>query len=54
MGGLVPLGYHVRNCKPVVNKAEAATVRMIFERFIKIGSAAELVRKVRTENVRGK
>ncbi|MFO0992608.1 MAG: recombinase family protein [Hyphomicrobiales bacterium] len=54
MGGFVPLGYEVRDRKLVVNKAEAATVRMIFERFIKIGSATELVRRLRAENVRGK
>jgi DNA invertase Pin-like site-specific DNA recombinase len=54
MGGFVPLGYDVKDRKLVVNKVEAATVRMIFERFIKIGSATELVRKLRAENVRGK
>ena len=45
MGGFVPLGYDVKDRKLVVNEAEAATVRMIFERFIKIGSATELVRE---------
>ncbi len=54
MGGFVPLGYDVKERKLVVNQAEAATVRMIFERFIKIGSATELVRKLRAESVRGK
>ena len=54
MGGFVPLGYDVKDRKLVVNDAEAATVRMIFERFIKIGSATELVRKLRAESVRGK
>ena len=54
MGGFVPLGYDVKDRKLVVNKAEAATVRMIFERFIKIGSATELVCRLRAENVRGK
>ena len=54
MGGFVPLGYDVKDRKLVVNKAEAATVRMIFERFIKIGSATELVRTLRAESVRGK
>jgi site-specific DNA recombinase len=54
MGGFVPLGYDVKDRKLVVNKAEAATVRMIFQRFIKIGSATELVRALRTEGVRGK
>jgi site-specific DNA recombinase len=54
MGGFVPLGYDVKDRKLVVNKAEAATVRMIFERFIKIGSATELVRKLRAERICGK
>ena len=54
MGGFVPLGYDVKDRKLVVNEAEAATVRMIFERFIKIGSATELVRALRAEGVTGK
>ena len=54
MGGFVPLGYVVKDRKLVVNKVEAATVRMIFQRFIKMGSATELVRALRTEGVRGK
>jgi DNA invertase Pin-like site-specific DNA recombinase len=54
MGGFVPLGYDVKDRKLVVNKAEAATVRMIFQRFIKIGSATELVRALRIEGVHGK
>jgi DNA invertase Pin-like site-specific DNA recombinase len=54
MGGFVPLGYDVKDRKLVVNKAEAATVRMIFQRFIKVGSATQLVRALRTEGVRGK
>jgi DNA invertase Pin-like site-specific DNA recombinase len=54
MGGFVPLGYDVKDRKLVVNEAEAPTVRIIFERFIKIGSATELVRKLRAEGVRGK
>ncbi len=54
MGGFVPLGYDVKDRKLVVNKPEASTVRMIFERFVKIGSATELVRALRTESIRGK
>ncbi|RAI46181.1 recombinase family protein [Rhodoplanes roseus] len=54
MGGFVPLGYDVKDRKLVVNKAEAATVCMIFQRFIKIGSATELVRELRAEGVTGK
>ena len=35
MGGNVPLGYDVKDRKLVVNEAEAAIVRMIFERFLR-------------------
>ena len=54
MGGFVPLGYDVKDRKLVVNGTEAATVRTIFQRFIKIGSATELVRALRIEGIRGK
>ena len=54
MGGFVPLGYDVKDRKLVVNEGEAATVRMIFERFTKIGSATALVRALRTEGIAGK
>jgi site-specific DNA recombinase len=54
MGGFVPLGYDVKDRKLVVNTAEAATVRMIFERFVKIGSSTTLVRALRSEGVTGK
>ena len=39
MGGVVPLGYEVRERKLIINEPEAATVRMIFQRFLKVGSA---------------
>ncbi|NJO54663.1 MAG: recombinase family protein [Bacteroidales bacterium] len=51
MGGFVPLGYRVENRKLVIDKAEAATVRMIFERFLKIGSATVLARELIAERV---
>ena len=55
MGGFVPLGYDVKDRKLVVNEAEAATVRRIFERFRqdRLGdrlSSAQLAE----EGVRGK
>ena len=52
MGGIVPLGYRVENRKLVIEESEAATVRMIFERFIAIGSATELAKIFAVENVR--
>ena len=55
MGGFVPLGYDVKDRKLVVNEAEAATVRMIFERFVKIGSATDAgARRSRPKASRGK
>jgi site-specific DNA recombinase len=52
MGGFVPLGYEVRDRKLVVNDAEAASVRMIFERFVEVGSATALARTLAAEGVR--
>ena len=52
MGGFVPLGYEVRDRKLVSNDAEAATVRMIFERFVEVGSATALARALAAEGVR--
>jgi hypothetical protein len=54
MGGHPPLGYQVKDRKLIVNEAEAATVRMIFERFVKIGSATTLARALADEGVRTK
>ena len=39
MGGNPPLGYDIRDRKLVVNDAEAELVRLIFQRFLKTGSA---------------
>jgi DNA invertase Pin-like site-specific DNA recombinase len=54
MGGHPPLGYQVKDRKLLVNEAEAVTVRMIFERFVKIGSATILARELADEGVRTK
>ena len=51
MGGHPPLGYDVKDRKLVVNEAEAATVRMIFERFLSVGSATVLARTLAAEGV---
>ena len=52
MGGFVPMGYRVENRKLVVHEAEAAVIRKIFERFLKVGSATVLARQLRAEDVR--
>ncbi len=51
MGGYVPLGYDVRDRKLVINEEEAKTVRMIFERFVAIGSATKLAKVLAAEGV---
>ena len=51
MGGPVPLGYDVRDRKLVVNEAEAATVRRVFESFASVGSATQLVPALRAEGL---
>jgi site-specific DNA recombinase len=51
MGGFVPLGYQVENRKLVVDEREAATVRMIFESFVKVGSATVLARQLNADGV---
>src|SRR5271163_2337999 len=42
MGGLPSLGYDVKDRKLVVNEAEAATVRHIFERYLALGTVRSL------------
>jgi site-specific DNA recombinase len=42
MGGNVPLGYDCVDKKLVVNEAEAATVRYIYQRYAELGSVASL------------
>ena len=47
MGGMPPLGYDVVNRKLVVNEKEANLVRVIFKRFLGIGSATKLAQELR-------
>ena len=54
MGGNPPLGYDVRDRKLIVNADEAATVRMIFERFLTVGSATVLSKNLAAEGVSSK
>jgi hypothetical protein len=51
MGGNVPFGYRVDNRKLVVHEPDATTLRSIFERFVRIGSATVLARELRDERV---
>jgi DNA invertase Pin-like site-specific DNA recombinase len=49
MGGFVPLGYDVKDRKLVVNETEAALVRRIFDRFLRLGSVTLLVRELQAD-----
>ena len=51
MGGYVPLGYEVKERKLIIKESEAAIVRMIFERFVAVGSATALARALVIEGV---
>jgi len=54
MGGYVPLGYDVVDRKLVVNAAEAARIRKIFERFIAVGSVTILAKEYAARGERNK
>jgi site-specific DNA recombinase len=52
MGGYVPLGYVVKDRKLVIDEREAATVRLIYEQFLSIGSATVLARNIDAQGIR--
>jgi site-specific DNA recombinase len=54
MGGSPPLGYDVRDRKLVVNPAEAELVRLIFRRFLDLGSATLLIKELNIQGHRTK
>jgi site-specific DNA recombinase len=54
MGGWAPLGYNIRDRKLVINTAEAASVRTIFQRFARVGSMTKLIPILAKEGIRAK
>jgi site-specific DNA recombinase len=52
MGGVVPLGYKVENRKLVVEAVEAATVQLIFQRYLDLGSLPALQRDLLARGIR--
>ncbi|MEO6911461.1 MAG: recombinase family protein, partial [Edaphobacter sp.] len=54
MGGTVPLGYTAQDRKLVINKLEAATVRIIFNEFLRVGSVHGLQVWLRESNIRSR
>jgi site-specific DNA recombinase len=51
VGGVVPFGYEVRDRKLIVNEEEAATVRLIFLRYLDLGSLSALQRDLRDRRI---
>jgi site-specific DNA recombinase len=51
MGGFVPLGYRVENRKLLIDQSEVATVQMMFERFVQLGSATVLAQELGAKGV---
>ena len=54
MGGTVPLGYRAQDRKLVVNEPEAATVRTIFDEFLRLGSVHLLQQWLRENNIKSR
>ena len=54
MGGHPPLGYDVKARKLLVNSAEAELIRLIFRRFLDLGSALLLIRELNAQGHRTK
>jgi DNA invertase Pin-like site-specific DNA recombinase len=52
MGGPVPLGYRVQDRKLVVDEDEAATVRLIFARYVALGSIVALQRELQDRGIK--
>jgi len=54
MGGIVPLGYDVRDRRLVVNQTEAETVREIYRRYLELGSVRLLKAELDRRGMRSK
>ena len=54
VGGMVPLGYELKDGKLLIVDEEADRVRLIFERYLALGSVNRLVLDLRERNIRTK
>ena len=54
VGGPIPLGYASVNKKLVVVPEEAATVRLIFQRYLELGSIGRLIEDLDRRGIRTK
>lgn len=51
MGGIVPLGYRVENRKLLIEPVEADLVRMIFRRYLELGSMLPLLTELHDKRI---
>lgn len=51
VGGVVPFGYRLDGRKLVIEDAEAATVRMIFERYLQLGGLTPLLAELHQRGI---
>ncbi|MDT5014994.1 MAG: site-specific recombinase [Mycobacterium sp.] len=51
VGGMVPLGYDTKDRKISVNEAEAERVRIIFRRYLELGSLGSLMADLRQQGI---
>src|SRR5262245_40973866 len=54
VGGMVPLGYQLQDGKLEIVEDEADRVRLIFERYLALGSVNRLVLELRARDIRTK
>ncbi len=54
MGGVVPLGYRVRDRKLIIDDCEAATVRHLFGRYLALGAVRALADEAKASDLRGR
>jgi site-specific DNA recombinase len=52
VGGTLPFGYEMKEGKIAVVEEEAELVRLIFRRYLELGSVNELVRDLKERNIR--
>src|SRR5260370_40092628 len=52
VGGTLPIGYEMKEDKIAVIEEEAELVRLIFRRYLELGSVNELVRDLKERNIR--
>ncbi len=54
MGGNPPLGYDARDRSLLINQGEAKTVRMIFKRYVQLGSIGKLRQELEAKGIKTK